>query len=162
PFAMVNCVPGDKIEFTWSKHADIEDRKSKRLREDNSAVMFICDIFAMDKLINRYNVDYLFIGDELTKDADIHDGDFEYSIHTIAFVQIMNMIKKRAILFSSTLPKYTDIPEFYDAIVKKHSGMKLESFSASRVKIGCSIITSNYGLYTPYSNVKTVEELKSV
>jgi hypothetical protein len=94
-----------KLQYKWSSYADREDKdKSHVLRQDNSAIFFLCDIYtarimleSRQKAIEHRNEyiaankknptsfplveeriphvpEYFFIGDELTKDSDSQQG----------------------------------------------------------------------------------------
>ena len=109
--------------------------------------------------------DYILMGDELTKDADNRDGfmiDTGFSITTEFFVKLMKIAPPKIILMSATLPTTEQLPDFYDSIAKKHSGMIVRSFASSEAKIGCALISSIGELYAPHIGCKTVDDIKHI
>lgn len=181
--------PNDKVlEYKWSTFVN-------QKCPEKHAILYICDIFVTRMLLEKramemesrelyfeankrdpknypllkdripYVEDYILIGDELTKDADIQKGfmtNCSFSINTELFIDIMKIAPPKIILMSSTLPTYYQLPELYDAILNNNPNMIIKSFVASEAKIGCALIDSNGSLYAPHLYSKTVDEIKCI
>lgn len=186
PFAIViydqneNCV-----EYKWSSFCDKTSPKE-------SAILYICDIFVARMLLEERQKaiedkrlyllmskrdpinfpmieskipivqDYIFVGDELTKDADSQKGfmiDTGFSLTTEVFMDITRILPSKIILMSSTLPTYEQFRVFYEAIRSANAEMVLGSFTASEAKIGCALISSSGELYAPHVGCTMIEEI---
>lgn len=185
---VVHNIETNELEYKWSHFAS-------KTNPDETAILYLCDIFVARILLEKraeaakcrrlymeayrrdphnYPItsdripavpDYLFIGDELTKDADIQSGfgdNHQFSITTELFVSLMKLAPPKVILMSATLPTANQLPEFYQKIMDMHPEMKIQSFSSSEAKIGCALISNAGELYAPHSGSSTVTEIKSI
>lgn len=183
------------LEYKYSAFCDAKNRRK-------SCVVYVCDMFVAKILleqrenkISRYNKymrhhdfdpqqypllpnlvpsypDYIFVGDELTKDADSQEGfmvESGFSITTEFFVNLMKLSPDKIILMSATLPTYEQLKPQYDLITNLHpkmygstKKMNLTSFTSSEAKIGCALISKNGNLFAPHSNCTTVSDLVTV
>lgn len=167
-----------ELEYKWSNFTNKND-------PHKSCIIYLCDmIIAKNLLQKRYDIikhnkkyesdinfkvqsvpDYIFIGDELTKDADNQNGyliNTGFSITTELFVEIMRIIPPKTILMSATLPSKNELPDFYGAIVSNNPGMNIISFSAAEAKIGCCLIASSGNIYLPHSNCKNIYDINRI
>lgn len=177
------------LKYNWASCIDKDpDAKEK-------CVLYLCDIFVARLLLEeRVNCvkelnllleahrrdpknypltekrlpqvpDYLFIGDELTKDADSQNGflvDSGFSLTTELFVDLMKIAPPKIILMSATLPTEDQLPDFYQRIIDANPGMIARSFSSSEAKIGCALVSLSGELYAPHMECKTVNEIRNV
>lgn len=173
----------NRLDYKWSSFSD-------KKKPHDTAVLYIGDVFSIRMLLdermtkvterNRYLrahhrdpinypltkskipvvPDYIFIGDELTKDADT-PTDLGFSITTEYFVHIMKIVPPRTILMSATLPTIHQLPDFYHTI-SQNQDMIIKSFTASEAKIGCALISSTGELYAPHINITTVEMIHQI
>lgn len=152
---------------------------------NSNCVLYICDIFVArilleqrkdiieqreyytkyeGKIPNNFQEvpEYLFIGDELTKDADKQTNfdlpNSNFSLLTEVFIDILKLLPNKSILMSASLPAYDQLKELYDDIGKNKI---IKSFSSAEAKIGCSLISNNE-LFIPYKNCKTVNDIQNL
>lgn len=139
-----------------------------------SAVLYICDIYVARRLLEERHelivqkeqyIDYILVGDELTKDADTkigHGLDTGFSVPTEVFIDLMKLAPPRIILMSATLPTYEQLSEFYNKIISCHKGMIIKSFASSEAKIGCAIVSKSGALYAPHLGSNTIADIERV
>lgn len=174
-----------KLSFSWSAFVD-------KKNPEGSAVMYICDIYTAQMLLekrqeaiakrNKYIEnnrkdprkypmtrdkippvpEYIFMGDELTKDADTVSAETGFSITTEFLIRLAQILPERSVLTSATLPTYDQLPELWDAIAARHEGTVVKSFTSTEAKIGCGLISSEGELFAPHSGCKTVSEIESI
>jgi hypothetical protein len=176
------------LEYKWSSYAS-------KVNPKESAILYLCDIYVARMLLEERmkclenkraymrankrdplnnpltdqripNVpDYIFMGDELTMNADSQSGfmvDSGFSVTTEVFVDLMKIAPPKIILMSATLPTAEQLPKFYDSIIKENSGMTIRSFASSEAKIGCALISSTGELYAPHIGCQTTDEIKHI
>ena len=175
-----------ELEYKWSSFAD-------KNSPNDSCILYICDMIvasilltkraekykAYEKFMYFNSVDpsnypisqaphvpnYIFIGDELTKDADSQNGfmtDNKYSLTTELFINLMKLIPPKSIIMSATLPTFEQMPLFFRSIADKNIDCEIRSFSSTEAKIGCALISANGELFTPHNYCKTISNVRNI
>ena len=188
PFGIVISKKENELIYKWSSFVDKNNPK-------DSSILYLCDVFVARQLLeerskclkskelylnankkdahnfplteNRipYVPDYIFIGDELTKDADSQVGfqvDSGFSVTTELFIELMKISSPKIILMSATLPTFEQLPKLYQAIVDVNPGMIVKSFTSMESNIGCSLISSSGDIYAPHIGCVSINDIKNI
>lgn len=179
------------FRFSWAYTVNSHDT-------DASCIIYLCDHFGAKHLLEtrkkeqeeydkymRFNrnlnrsdknapivSDYIFIGDELTRDADSRDG-FEvqsgFSLTTEIFSEICQLMPHYSILMSATMPMIEEMSsddptnlDLYDKILKSNSNLQMRCFSSTEAKIGCALVSSSGELFFPHMGCKTADDIRRV